>query len=284
MDNYKRNIAKEYWDLSDKVESLEKTLSNPQFEKNVGSEIVELTRQRLSAMLTELDILSRQVKLLEPFNCNFGNCNENKNENFINRDTLLDEAELRCLREMYRKSQPAGDYDEYLRQLREGEIKEEIGEEIYRRHYLSREEFKYILDKYVNAYGMEDYWNKHFDLLEEYMTKNGIIEKDDGFEHLPDLEDIFKEMLKKWEDVPYDCIAVALKEAVIERIEQCRNFYRHGTEEGEFRATVALACGSPTSNKEEVKNYWKKMGIDIEIIDRDPDKFWPKDYYEELNE
>lgn len=33
MDNYKRNIAKQYWDLSDKIESLEKTLSNPQFEK-----------------------------------------------------------------------------------------------------------------------------------------------------------------------------------------------------------------------------------------------------------
>ena len=45
MDNYKRNIAKQYWDLSDKIESLEKTLSNPQFEKNVGEEMAELTRK-----------------------------------------------------------------------------------------------------------------------------------------------------------------------------------------------------------------------------------------------
>jgi hypothetical protein len=78
--------------------------------------------------------------------------------------------------------------------------------------------------------------------------------------------------------VPYDCIAAALKEAVIERIEQCRNFYRHGTEEGEFRATVALVCGSPTSNKEEVIEYWKSKGVDIEIIDRNTDEYYDEQF------
>lgn len=289
MDNYKRNIAKQYRDLSDKIESLEKTLSNPQFEKNVGEEMAELTRQRLAAMLTELDILSKQVRLLEPFNCDFGNCKDPKNENYLDRDMILAEAEERCLCEMYRKSQPAGDYNEYVRKLNEGEIVEEIGDEIYRRHYLSQEETNYLLEKYIRCYGMYDKWNDYFDLLVEYMKENGKVAEKDSFRDLPHIKYMISETIKEYffkegDHEKAEEAAEKISNLIFNRIEQCRNFYSHGREENNFKFHMLLSYGSPTTNKETVKAYWANKGIDIEIVDRDPDKFWSKDYYEELNE
>lgn len=209
-----------------------------------------------------------------------------ENNNQIDRKTVLGQAIDNCMREMYRKSQPSADFDEYARKLENGEIKEEPGDEIYRRHYLSMEEYSYIVDKYVTAYGMEDNWNNIFEILVEYLGERGMIEHGDNFEHLPDIEDVFKDILNhgKAEGMTNDAIAERLKKEVLGRIENCRKFFRHGAEENDFRITMALYCGSPTSNKDEVKKYWAKKGIDIEIVDRDPDKFWENDYYEELNE
>jgi hypothetical protein len=41
-----------------------------------------------------------------------------------------------------------------------------------------------------------------------------------------------------------------------------------------------LGC-SPTTNKETVINYWKTQGVDLDIVDRDPNTFYENDAYGE---
>ena len=218
------------------------------------------------------------------------------NINNITRAGVIRQCEIDCLREMYRKSQPSGDYDEYVQKVNDGEIKEEIGNEIYRRHYLSREEYQYIVNKYISAYNLEDKWNDHFEILVHYLgntAKTEITVEQDGFpqrkeyKQLDDISDIFVEVLKnnfaylineEISDEDLDKTANELKQAVLNRIEMCRTFYHHGIEKNSFRFNMGLGYGSPTSNKEEVIEYWKRQGIDIEIVDRNPDRFWENDF------
>jgi hypothetical protein len=75
-----------------------------------------------------------------------------------------------------------------------------------------------------------------------------------------------------------------LSHKVIQYIEDCQNFYRFDREEQGFDSSIALGC-SPTSNKEVVKEYWKKQGVEVNIIDRIPNLLWDMDYYgEEFSE
>ena len=157
MEAYKRNIARDYWSLSDKIYALEQALDNKKFKENVGDELYKLTQERLKALKTEFEVVEKQVRLLEPFESEYADVRQDRPDlsgNYLSRDMVIEQADLNCLREMYRKAQPSADYDEYERKLREGEIVEEIGQEIYRRHFLSKEEFQYIVDKYVHAFRM----------------------------------------------------------------------------------------------------------------------------------
>ena len=289
MEKYKRNLVDDYRDLLQKVESLRKTLNNgDKLKEASGEEAYEFAKKRLVAMEAYLDILSEQIKTFEPVGCDNACINESPNKKFIDRKVILGQAIDNCLREMYRKSQPSGDYDEYVRQLQEGEIKEEPGNEIYRRHYLSQEEFQYIVDKYVEAYGMHDKWDDNFELLVEYLGKDPCkeVRGDDGDKHLVNLGTLkskIKEALKDefFDGEDLEKFSSKVMDIVLGRIEECRTYYRHGMEESSFRFAIALSYGSPTSNKEEVKKYWAKQGANIEIVEHNPDDFWGKDYYGE---
>ena len=61
-------------------------------------------------------------------------------------------------------------------------------------------------------------------------------------------------------------------------MENCKNYYRYDREESNFSARVALGC-SPTSNQKTVIDYWKKQGVDVEIVERNPRLLWDMDYY-----
>lgn len=214
-------------------------------------------------------------------------------QNKVNRETILEQAVTSCLREMYRKSQPTGDYDEYVRKLQSGEIKEEPGNEIYRRHYLSQEEGQYIIEKHIIAYGMRDYWNDNLDTLLDFfdLGKKEITVKEGDFPNrreivsTGDLSERFEYILQKYgvneEDI--EKMSSELKEMVKERVEECRAFYRHNREEHAFKFTIWLGCGSPTCNKEVVKKYWASQGANIEIVEHNPDKFWENDFYDDKN-
>lgn len=172
---------------------------------------------------------------------------------------MLTEKELkkeiitRCLDEMYQASQPSITWEEVSKT--ENGINE---------HYLSSEEYKFILEKYADMYNLKDQFMNDCDILihdaEEGYSVDKYIEGDGdspgyrGYEHKPPLkEQVGEEMADKF----------------IEFIKSRRNFYRLDKGYTQFAFTVMNY--SPNSNKETVIETWKEKGKDIEIIDRDPE-------------
>ena len=93
-----------------------------------------------------------------------------------------------------------------------------------------------------------------------------------------DIATIFEDTLNANKDKSNAEIAETLRELVIQRLNDCKNFYRFDREEDDFKASVALGA-SPTSNPETVRKYWKEKGVELEFVEKDPDTLWERDYY-----
>lgn len=215
----------------------------------------------------------------------------------INRDKILDEAFDRCMEEMYLRAQPSASYKELVEGVKNNTVEDSKANPIYDRYYLSHEEFKYILDKYIKAYRIQEEWHDNIELLEKYLNEGGTKDKyikahtdEDGnyhpgyrgYEKVPSIKNQIQEILKNeiGEGNITDKIVEKLNNAVMNTIADCKEFYRFNREESSFSASIALGA-SPTSNTDTVKEYWKSQGIDIEIEERNPMLFWERDYYGE---
>jgi hypothetical protein len=185
----------------------------------------------------------------------------------LTRKSVIQKAYDECLTEMYAKAQPPLDYMDVVRRLKNGEEVETKLDPIYQRHYLSQYEFHYILDKYIEAYGMSPYWKDSVETVEEYLKKGGLktVYKDDG-----------KTTVRTPKLV--DEIGEENAEKVFALIKDCKDFYRFDREESDFSCAISLGC-SPMSNKERVIQYWKEHGKDITIEDREPDTLWYRDEF-----
>lgn len=205
----------------------------------------------------------------------------------LDRREILNRAVHDCYVEMYAKSQPSADYDQLVEDVKSGKIGKD--ERVYNRHYLSQEEYKYIVDKYIDAYGIREKWRPYIDILMEDLGGGGhknawIVEYDEdgeeiggyrGVEKVQPMEDEIKDIIAQYgEEDECGKMAKHISDKVMELISTYRDFYRFDNEESSFSATMALGA-SPTSNKETVINWWKEnKGVDIEIEERNPKLFW----------
>ena len=222
----------------------------------------------------------------------------------LSKDDILWEIRQRCIKEMYAKAQPSIDYDEvyvYYKLCKE-EGKEP--EQIFKRYYLSQEEFKYIEEKYLELFNLINPFQSHCDILirdlrdgchKDKYIKERVDEEGFkypgymGFEDVPNLEAQMTKYLQRYPEYSDKTVAkiahkLALK--VLKFIEERKNYYKFNSEENKFRFNVALT-DSPTSNAEEVIEYWKSKGKDIEIDPRhyDHNYFWAEEHgYLEENE
>ena len=213
----------------------------------------------------------------------------------LNRDKILDEAFERCMEEMYLRAQPSVSYKELVEGVKNGTIEDSKTNPIYDRYYLSHEEFKYILDKYIKAYRIQEEWHSNIELLEKYLTEGGTKDKyikahtdEDGnyhpgyrgYEKVPSLKNQIIDFLKRNVTADYDITQLGedITKIAMDNINDCKEFYRFNREENSFSTSIALGA-SPTSNPDSVKEYWKSQGIDIEIEERNPLLFWERDYY-----
>ena len=194
----------------------------------------------------------------------------------LDEKEIMQEAIDRCMREMYAKSQPVGDWDKYLEDAREGRIGKD--ERVYERHFLCHNQFLYILNKYKKAYGFLEHWTSDCDLLIRDLTEGGLkdiyVEGKNGYPGYRSAEKTPK--LK-------DLIGEENSEKVINLIKDIRNFYRFDRNEETFSFNVSLGA-SPCSNAETVREYWKYQGIDVEIDETElsEDDYWEMDYYGHL--
>lgn len=213
----------------------------------------------------------------------------------IDRNDILEKAMHDCLVEMYAKAQPSADYDKLCQDVKDGKIIDNDKDPIYKRYYLSHEEFIYILEKYKKIYNIKSPWYDHLDLIYDYFTGKGrkdiwIPEEIDenGNKHpgyrsseaVAHIKDTIRFRLNSYlnDRDELSRLSDELTNDVLSYINNCKTYYKFDWEDSSFSASVALGC-SPSSNKEQVIEYWKDNGIDIEIIDRNPLTFWDVDYY-----
>ena len=211
----------------------------------------------------------------------------------ISRKEILDNAVHDCYKEMYAKAQPSADWDKILQEYKDGTRGKD--ERVYDQHYLSQEEFSYIVNKYIDAYNIQSHWRDNIELLEKYLNKGGSKDKyidpvynDDGdmvspgYRGYEDVDPIKNQILKEVSKIVCDdTLANSLTDNIVNivmnTINECKNFYKFDREESSFRMSTALGA-SPSSNANEVRQYWKdKTGEDIVIEERNPKLFWYRD-------
>ena len=210
----------------------------------------------------------------------------------LTRKEVLERAVRDCFTEMYEKAQPSISWDQIIREFKDGQRDKD--ERVYEQHYLSQEEFTYIVDKYMEAYNIKPHWKEDVEVIEDYLNKGGHKDKyipkkkdPDGFVHpgyrsyeeVPPIKELILKELYKWIDNDNQCngAAEAITNLVMNTIKECKDYYRFDSEEASFRYTTALGA-SPTSNPETVKKFWKeKTGEDIKIEERNPKLFWYRD-------
>lgn len=204
------------------------------------------------------------------------------------RDKVIERAFHDCMKEMYAKAQPSLDYDLAIEQIKSGEMVDTQEDPIYDRHYLSHDEFKYILNKYIVGYNIKSKWLDYVGIVEKYLTEGGnkdkYIERDGdnpgyrGYEEVAPIKEQIHNILK--ESIGDDSIELTNKivECVLNTISDCKTFYKLDRENLQFSMSVALG-NSPSSSIERVQKYWDDKGIDVNIVERNPLLIWERDYY-----
>ena len=175
----------------------------------------------------------------------------------LTREDILNEAIHRCLVDMYRWAQPSIDLDKLIA----SGFKDSEKNPLYKRHYLSEENFKYLRDSFKTAYGIVDNWNDTFDILIDYLVKGGL--EDDykpatkdrpgyrDYKKVPPLETLIGNGL----------VGKSIVDLCITNIKKCRDFYMgHCREVNQFDMTIALGVGSPNSCAKHVEEYWHNNG------------------------
>jgi len=214
----------------------------------------------------------------------------------LDREQVLCKAYEDCIREMFAKAQPAADWDNIIAEVKAGKIDEKKDGPIYDRHYLSYEEFLYIMDKYMKAYRIESEWKDNIEVLEDYFNNGGSKDKyikayDDehghhsgyrSYEKVPPLKEHILNIIEDEYDGNgeiAEAVAQKVTDKVMELVSTCKNFYCFNSDEQKFRNTVCMRC-SPSGSIETVKKWWKDhYDVDIEIEERNPLLFWEQDYY-----
>lgn len=186
----------------------------------------------------------------------------------LTREDILKECVDRCLSEMYKWAQPSVDLQELLQLAKEDKWHDSEEDPLYKHHYLSQENFKYIKRSYLEAYGLFDYWKDSLDTLLDNFKHGGFrdswvpeIGKPGDNNWVPGYRS--SEKVKPLSEL----IGKENTDIVINTINDYKEFYKFGSRDVN-KVTFTICLGSsPTSNKQEVIDYWKSQGEDIEIED-----------------
>lgn len=185
---------------------------------------------------------------------------------------ILNEAIEACLKEMYRFSQPSADYDK-LKEYAKEHPEEEKEFPTFRRYYLSNEQFKYILHKYAKAYHLIPEWKNNIDTI--------ISDFEEGSMKKEYKKDSYGEMVSEYVTTPplRERIGNENTKKVLEMLDEISNFYKRDMDARYFYSSLSLGH-SPSSNLNEVKEYWKDKGLEMEFEERhcDEDVFFEMDY------
>lgn len=202
----------------------------------------------------------------------------------LTHDDVLRRLRVECITEMYAKAQPSIDYQKILEYYQKCKDNNQKPERIFDRHYLSQEEYTYIINKYLEAYNLKEQFRSNCDIIIRDM-KDGCI-KDLYVPEMLDKKGIVHSGSSEYEKVSPLSKIIGGRDAkrVIKFITERRDFYRFDRAEEEFRIMVSMG-DSPCSNAQTVIDYWKTQGVNLEIDPRhySQDDFWSEEngYFDE---
>ena len=176
----------------------------------------------------------------------------------FNKDEVWREAFNRCMKEMYAKAQPSADWDQILEDFKNGKYDKDT--RIFERYYLSKEEFDYILDKYIKAYGFGEKWNSYVDVVADWFNAGGTKEVYNKITNCREYEEIPK-ILDELKKFLSDKDANKVNRLINSYLDSCKKFYKFDRNEYDFRCAIALGA-SPTCNPQTVIDYWKSQGVE----------------------
>lgn len=196
------------------------------------------------------------------------------------RNEFLSELTQSCLTDLYKWSQPSADFNSLIKKYKESVENgtNDIGEDFFTHYYLSKENFDYIVNNYIEAYHIGRDWNEDIDFFIEYITGkpyNWTREKDEYGYKLEQMQSIPN--LQERSPEHY--------EEILDLIKTCKKFYGRDLVRERFTVPIYLNA-SPTNSKESVISYWREHGYpEFDVKDFDIDKVIYTDIYDnELSE
>lgn len=181
----------------------------------------------------------------------------------VDKKSILVEAIDRCLQEMYWFAQPSIDLKNTIEEVKGEQL------DLLNKHYISKKMYDTIIDKYINAYHLNNYFNDSLELLESYFEHPYEKDYSEGYKTHKEIESLSEKIGKENFEIVKDYI------------DKAKNYYNRNMDAEAFRFNVMNF--SPTSNKQTVIDYWKSQGKDIEIKEYDEDEIFDLVYYGEIS-
>jgi len=223
------------------------------------------------------------------------------------KHSVLETIKYKCLKEMYLRAQPSVDYDDLLKDHFKRISDGLKAESFYERYYLSHEECKYIVNKYIDSYHLNDDWDDTFDLLlkdvnrvisvDKYIPGEGDSPGHKGYEYKEPLNVLIEKILNPEFEVskeeidrlarsfseknPFKVSDIATKifNLFNDFLKERKDFYQRNQLANAFSCQIYLGV-SPNSSLERVEEYWKEHGLNLEIDPRHHDEnyFWCEEH------
>lgn len=205
----------------------------------------------------------------------------NKNRPSCRRD-IINQAIIECLNEMYICSQPSITWEEAEKLSRNNPDRR-----IYEEHYLSQDNYKDILDKYIKMYKIDDDWSDDIDVLIDYLNVGGSRDRyiepytDElggyypgrrGYEKVEPIRAQIQSIIKNEIGEAHEECVDKITKSIMDTINDCKQFYATNRDSVHFRLNVSNF--SPSSSFESVKEFYKDNPdvIIYEMIDFEEDE------------
>lgn len=180
----------------------------------------------------------------------------------ISRNSIIDEGIIKCLDEMYQHSQPSITWKELNEQAKIDKENGIEGRHYWDEHYLGKEEYDEIFEKWAHAYRAINEWKDDVDVVLRYLTEGGTkdkwIERNNGepgyrgYEEVAPLVEHVKSILNE-NNINNDELPKTIVDKVVELITTCKNFYRFDRDNERFSYNVNMM--GPCCNIESVQQW-----------------------------
>lgn len=164
-------------------------------------------------------------------------------------DEIMWNAIKDTLEEMYQNSYPKISWKQRVQDKKDGK---DVDIDLINHHYIPKELFESILEEATNNYSYDKFFKEYTEHFESILLNGGRLKdlngsKDDYKEYGSLKDEIDEESFKK----------------ISERIDAYKRTFRFDWKRWSFDHSVMNYA--PSINREQVIEYWKSQGVDLQI-------------------